>query len=137
MAGPSLPPPPTQGRPPARRSATTVTASAPPGLRPESPLQRNARRYGPLVAIAVVVGLVVVVVARMPGPEGASTAGSAGPARIEESMRPIGWSEAKAKNLSVTFGPGCDQDPGSKQYGRIAIPSAFAPECFAQRASNG
>ena len=47
-------------------------------------------------------------------------------------MRPISFSEAKEKGLSVTFGPGCDKERGS-----VAIPSAFAPECYAQRPSNG
>jgi hypothetical protein len=37
----------------------------------------------------------------------------------------------------VTFGPGCDQDAKSKRVGRIAIPSAFAGECYAQRPSAG
>jgi len=91
--------------------------------------------------MVVTIAVVALLVARMPSAATTASTGAAAPGaatgELDESLRPIGWSEAKAKNLKVTFGPGCDQNPDSKQYGRIAIPSAFAPECFAQRPGNG
>lgn len=130
------PAPPTHEPPP--RTAAVTTAQSPGGDPPETPMRKAARRYGPLASIVVVVAAIALIVARMPSSTTATSGAEPGAAtaQLDDALRPVGWSEAKAKNLPVTFGPGCDQDPNSKQVGRIAIPSAFAPECFAQRAGN-
>lgn len=107
----------------------------------ETSLQRATRRFGPLAVIAVVILLVGALVLRTEPPatttatgSGAGTAGSTVPGAkiVDDGKRTITFEQAKANNLSVTFGPGCDQERG-----RIAIPSAFAPPCVAQRAANG
>jgi hypothetical protein len=107
----------------------------------ESSLQRNVRRFGPLLAIVVVVAVVATLVLRTSsGSDSTATTGAApaGPSGtqvgpiVDDGVRPISFSQAKANHLNVTFGAGCDQ-----ARGRIAIPSAFSPECFAQRAGNG
>jgi len=107
---------------------------------PESSAQRAARRYGPLAVIVVAVVIVGVLVTRSAPPPTTETAsrgantptGTGGEKIVDDGKRPISWLDAKASNLNVTFGPGCD-----KETGRIAIPTAFAPDCFAQRESNG
>jgi hypothetical protein len=110
----------------------------------ESSGQRAARRYGPLGVIVVVLLIGGALVLRTAPPASTvaggggnggggvgSTSAPSGPI-VDDGKRPISWSDAKDNNLNVTWGPGCDQ-----KTGKIAIPSAFAPECFAQRASNG
>ncbi len=89
-------------------------------------------RYGPLAGIGAAV-LAVVVLAVVAG-RGSTTGEKSQPgtAIVDEALRPISFSEARARNLSVEFGPGCDPATG-----RIAIPSAFAAECFARRSGNG
>ncbi|MBI2706493.1 MAG: ABC transporter substrate-binding protein [Actinobacteria bacterium] len=120
-----------------------MTTSTPPGGMPtETGLPRAVRRYGPLAGIVLVVAVIALLVARMPSSGTTSTAtggtgAGGGSAQVDDSSRPLSWSEAKQKGMPATFGPGCDQDPNSKNVGRIAIPSAFAAECYAQRPSAG
>ncbi|MCX7620473.1 MAG: ABC transporter substrate-binding protein [Acidimicrobiales bacterium] len=99
---------------------------------PRAPGSRRSRmgRYGPLVGIVGVV-LAVVVLATLPkGP--ATEQSQPGTTGLVPEFRPVSFSEARAQRLEVEFGPGCDQVTG-----RIAIPSAFAAECFARRPGNG
>lgn len=106
----------------------------------ESSAQRNLRRYGPLAIVVVLILAVgIVVITQGKSNNASTTAGgtntgnnSSGGGNTPTELRPISWSEAKKNNLNVTFGEGCDQATG-----RIAIPSAFRPECYAQRPSNG
>src|SRR5262245_33096610 len=71
------------------------------------------------------------------GTSGGGGSGSSAPAAADSATGPLSWSDAKQKGIAATFGPGCDQDPNSKNVGRISIPSAFAGECYAQRPSAG
>ena len=113
----------------------------------ESPAQRATRRYGPLAGIAVLILVVGVLVMRTdkPATTAAGPGNAANPAAggraastapgatiVDDGKRPISFSDAKAANLRLEFGEGCD-----KERGRIAIPTAFAPECYAKRGDNG
>lgn len=79
------------------------------------------------MAAVGVVALIAVVAGK-----GTTEKAQPGTTVVAPELRPVSFSEAKAENLDVEFGPGCDQSTG-----RIAIPSAFAAECFARRPTNG
>ncbi len=105
----------------------------------ETSWHRTGRRYGPVTVVVVTVVIIGVVVSRSgapvrPSDVAASGTTPRGPSStfIDDGTRPVSFSTAKEHNLPVTFGPGCDQ-----ARGKIALPSAFAPECFAQRPANG
>lgn len=116
--------------------------------RTETAAQRGARRYGPLAGIAAVVLVVGLLVARTD--PAVTTSAGGGPAAgvggggnssvstvpgakiVDDGQRAISFSEARAAGLDLAFGEGCD-----KERGHIAIPTAFAPECYAKRQAGG
>jgi hypothetical protein len=90
---------------------------------------RQLRRYGPLVAIlvvlAVVAGVLVFAGGDDDGDDEATTAGqetSGGP----EGVLSYEDAEEQGRLDEVTFPDGCDEETG-----RVAIPSFFAPPCYA------
>ena len=85
--------------------------------------QRNWKTVLVVAGVAVVIGLVVVLVTRGGGSDGAGKATDRSPARVD---RAISFSEAKAKGLVVTYPKLCD-----KRSGHIELPVLGAPECFA------
>ena len=90
---------------------------------------RQLRRYGPLVAIlavlAIVAGVLVFAGGDDDGDDEATTTGeetSGGP----EGVLSYQDAEDQGRLDEVTFPDGCD-----KETGRVAIPSFFAPPCYA------
>ena len=92
----------------------------------------SLRRWGPLVAIVAAVAVIAVVVVAAGGGDddgGNATATTRASGAPQEA---ISFSEAAEQGLDVTFPDTCDEETG-----RVAIPSYFAPECYANVDDNG
>jgi hypothetical protein len=90
---------------------------------------RGAKRYGPFVAVAVVIALVVAIVGGGGGDDGddddAETEEIA--SDLEELIRSGPMTPQRAElegETDVDFGPNCDEETG-----RIMLPSVYAPPC--------
>jgi hypothetical protein len=95
---------------------------------------RALRRYGPAIAIVAVIAVIAAVVALSGGDDSADkVVGGSSPSSsgggVDEA---ISFSEAKAKDLDVTFKDTCDEETG-----QVAMPFFFTPECFANVDDNG
>jgi hypothetical protein len=89
-------------------------------------------RYGGLIVVVVAVVVIAGLSVRGRTDPTQVTAGPTGGiggrgGTVPSELAAVSWSQAKAANLSVEFGPHCDTERG-----RVAIPSAFAAECFAE-----
>jgi hypothetical protein len=87
------------------------------------------KRYGPLIAIAVVVAVIAVIVtvaSRGSDDNTASTDTTSGLAASREDV--VSWSDAEAAGTtgSINWGDRCDTS-----IGKVAFPSFFAGECYA------
>ena len=100
------------------------------------------RRYGPIAAIAVVIAIIVAVVVLSGGDDkkaanttasGSGASSSSGGAGGDFARGAITFNAAKeAGKTDVTFSDKCDKDTG-----RLALPYAFTPECYADVKDNG
>jgi hypothetical protein len=93
------------------------------------------RRYGPIVAVVVVAGLIAGIVASSGGGSKKVAVGSTTTTTASSTQPNTGvlsFSQAQKEGLHVDFGPTCDSTTG-----KIAMPDAFAPECYAPVANNG
>src|SRR5436190_2047993 len=95
--------------------------------------QRSSlRRWGPLAVIVVIVVIVgIVVVASRGGDDDKNTAAASASNGTSSASGTdaISWSEAKQQGRTdVTFPKTCDTSTGN-----VAIPNAFAQECFADQ----
>ncbi|MCI3948474.1 MAG: hypothetical protein K0R11_408, partial [Acidimicrobiales bacterium] len=90
---------------------------------------RQLRRYGPLVAILAVLAIVAGVLVFAGGDDGDDeTATDPGEEAGGEVEGVLSFQEAEEQGRldEVTFPEGCDEERG-----RVAIPSFFAPPCYA------
>ncbi|CAN5414043.1 hypothetical protein BH18ACT1_BH18ACT1_03440 [soil metagenome] len=97
---------------------------------------RALRRYGPLVAILVVLAVVAgVLVANGGGDDDedvATDADVASEGETNEGVASFQQAEEEGRLDEVTFPEGCDEERG-----RVAIPDFFAPPCYADVEDNG
>jgi hypothetical protein len=99
---------------------------------------RQLRRYGPLVAIAVIAVIAVIAAVVSGGGDddkatnttGGTKTGTSAAARPPEGA--VSWQMAQDQNLDVTFQKTCDQ-----KTGRVAIPYFYRQDCFANVDDNG
>ncbi|MEY2589638.1 MAG: hypothetical protein QOJ67_1622 [Acidimicrobiaceae bacterium] len=108
------------------------TSSASTGPDRGSPL----RRYGPVVAIVVVIAVIAAIVAfsGKDDKKPAATSSGSNSSNSSNGALPAGaitFNSSKGRT-DLTFLDTCD-----KETGRVALPYAFTPECFANVANNG
>src|SRR5258708_39705494 len=100
---------------------------------PPPPSRVLLRRYGPLIAILAVLGVVAgVLLSSQGGPKASGTTTTAGGAH---SAGAISWSQAAAegKTKSIDWGSRCDTTTG-----RLKYPYYFAGQCYAPfKGNNG
>src|SRR5260370_9724483 len=100
---------------------------------PPPPSRVLLRRYGPVIAILAVLGVVAgVLLSSQGGPKAAGTTPTAGGAH---SAGAISWSQAAAegKTKSIDWGSRCDTTTG-----RLKYPYYFAGQCYAPfKGNNG
>jgi hypothetical protein len=88
---------------------------------------RTARRYGPFVAVIVVVGLAVALFGGGGDDDDGDDASEAQEAADTDELiasGPMTWERAEAEGVDVDFGPQCDTETG-----RVMMPSQYAPPC--------
>ena len=91
------------------------------------------KRFGPLVAVVVAIGLVAVLSSTGRSSDSSQTVaglGSSGKGAEKDTSLPISWDEAKKAGTTDKYdwGSMCDQETG-----RLKIPSTYTPPCFVAR----
>ena len=91
------------------------------------------KRFGPLVAVVVAIGLVAVLSSTGRSSDSGQTVaglGSSGKGAEKDTSLPISWDEAKKAGTTAKYdwGPMCDEETG-----RLKIPSTYTPPCFVAR----
>lgn len=84
------------------------------------------RRYGPLAVLAVVGLIVAIVVVVGGGDDGGDDESASDEASTTAGDGALSFSDAEAEGIDVAWPETCDVETGN-----IAIPSFFAPECYA------
>jgi hypothetical protein len=84
------------------------------------------RRYGPLIAIVVVIAIIGAVVALTRGDDDSASDGNGGANPTDIEGLPLTYDEAKEDGRadSIDWGPNCDTDLGT-----VKLPSVYAPSC--------
>jgi hypothetical protein len=90
------------------------------------------RRWGPIAGIAVVVAVVAAVVIAGGGDNKSDTSTGTTQGSGQAPQGAVSFTEAKEKGLDVTFPKTCDLDTG-----KVAIPTAFPQDCYANAKDNG
>src|SRR3712207_4479631 len=85
---------------------------------------RTLRRYGPLIAIVVVVAFVAGALVLSGGGDDSEDEGTGATENLGEDA--LSFSQAEEDGVGVDWPETCDE-----RTGRLAIPDYFAPECYA------